>query len=72
MEQIETRSPDGTVIPYFVVRHENTPLDGSTPTLLYAYGGFQVSMRPRYSGSLGKLWLENCVAYVLANIRGGG
>ena len=72
VEQIETRSPDGTVIPYFVVRHENTPLDGSTPTLLYAYGGFQVSMRPRYSGSLGKLWLENGGAYVLANIRGGG
>lgn len=72
VEQIETRSTDGTVIPYFVVRHKNTPLDGSTPTLLYAYGGFQVSMRPRYSGSLGKLWLENGGAYVLANIRGGG
>ncbi len=72
VEQIETRSPDGTVIPYFVVRHKNTALDGSTPTLLYAYGGFQVSMRPRYSGSLGKLWLENGGAYVLANIRGGG
>ena len=72
VEQIKTQSPDGTVIPYFVVRHKNAPLNGTTPTLLYAYGGFQVSMRPRYSGSLGKLWLENGGAYVLANIRGGG
>jgi prolyl oligopeptidase len=47
-------------------------LDGSNPTVLYAYGGFQVSMTPSYSGTLGKLWLENGGVYVLANIRGGG
>ena len=39
---------------------------------LYAYGGFQVSIRPSYSGSRGRLWLENGGAYVVANIRGGG
>jgi len=47
-------------------------LDGSTPTLMTAYGGFQVSETPYYSGTIGKLWLERGGAYVLANIRGGG
>ena len=47
-------------------------LDGSNPTLLYAYGGFQVSMTPAYSGVMGKLWLERGGTYVVANIRGGG
>ena len=47
-------------------------LDGTTPTLLYGYGGFEVSMRPSYSGGVGRLWLEKGGAYVLANIRGGG
>src|SRR6476660_5966695 len=46
--------------------------DGSNPTLLYAYGGFEVSMTPFYSGSIGKLWLEHGGVFVLANIRGGG
>lgn len=72
VEQLETASPDGTMVPYFVVRHEDTVMDGTTPTLLYAYGGFQVSIRPSYSGSRGQLWLENGGAYVVANIRGGG
>jgi prolyl oligopeptidase len=47
-------------------------LDGSNPTVLYAYGGFQVSMLPAYSAAIGKLWLEHGGVYVLANIRGGG
>jgi prolyl oligopeptidase len=72
VEQLEAESPDGTMVPYFVVRREDTVMDGSTPTLLYAYGGFQVTIRPSYSGSRGRLWLENGGAYVLANIRGGG
>ena len=72
VEQLETASTDGTMIPYFVVRREDTVMDGTTPTLLYAYGGFQVSIRPSYSGSRGQLWLENGGAYVVANIRGGG
>ena len=72
VEQLEAESTDGTMIPYFVVRREDTVMDGSTPTLLYAYGGFEVSIRPSYSGSRGQLWLENGGAYVVANIRGGG
>jgi prolyl oligopeptidase len=71
-EQFEATSKDGTKIPYFVVRKKALVLDGTAPTLLYAYGGFQVSMTPAYSGLTGKLWLERGGVYVLANIRGGG
>jgi prolyl oligopeptidase len=72
VDQFEATSKDGTKVPYFVVRPKNLKLDGSAPTLLYAYGGFQVTMPPAYSGTLGKLWLEDGGVYVLANIRGGG
>ncbi len=47
-------------------------LDGTNPTILYAYGGFEVSETPNYSDIVGKLWLERGGVYVLANIRGGG
>ena len=70
--QHEATSPDGTKVPYFIVHRKGVKLDGSNPTLLYAYGGFQVSMTPAYSGTIGKLWLERGGIYVLANIRGGG
>ena len=70
--QHEATSPDGTKIPYFIVHRKGLKLDGTNPTLLYAYGGFQVSMTPAYSGTIGKLWLERGGVYVLANIRGGG
>lgn len=72
VHQKEATSADGTKIPYFVVHREGLDLDGSTPTLLYGYGGFEVSMRPSYSGGIGRMWLERGGAYVLANIRGGG
>jgi len=72
VEQFEATSRDGTRIPYFVVRPRGVKYDGSAPTLLYAYGGFQVSMTPAYSGVMGKLWLERGGTYVVANIRGGG
>ena len=72
VEQFEATSSDGTQIPYFVVRPKAMKLDGSNPTILYAYGGFQVSMLPSYSATIGKLWLERGGVYVLANIRGGG
>jgi prolyl oligopeptidase len=72
VEQFEATSSDGTKIPYFVVHRRDIVLDGSTPTLMTAYGGFQVSNTPNYSGTTGKLWLERGNAYVLANIRGGG
>jgi len=47
-------------------------LDGSNATILYGYGGFQVSEKPYYSPALGKFWLEEGGVYVMANIRGGG
>ncbi|WP_265530394.1 prolyl oligopeptidase family serine peptidase [Sphingomicrobium marinum] len=72
IEQMEATSADGSKIPYFVVRAEDTVMDGSTPTLLTGYGGFQVSRVPAYLGSTGKLWLERGGAYVLGNMRGGG
>ena len=72
VEQFEATSKDGTRIPYFMVRPKNAKMDGSTPTLLYGYGGFQSPMVPSYSGNMGKLWLEQGNAYVVANLRGGG
>ncbi len=72
VEQVWATSKDGTKIPYFIVHPKNMKYDGSNPTLLDAYGGFQVSSTPYYSGALGKLWLEKGNVYVLANIRGGG
>ena len=70
--QHEATSKDGTRIPYFEVKREGLELDGSAPTLLYAYGGFEISMTPSYSGVRGAAWLEKGGVYVLANIRGGG
>jgi prolyl oligopeptidase len=72
VEQFQATSADGTKIPYFIVHPANLKMDGSTPTIIYAYGGFQSSQTPSYSADLGKLWLERGGAYVLANIRGGG
>ncbi len=72
VEQHFATSKDGTQVPYFLVSRADIPMDGTTPTLLYGYGGFQVSMNPGYSPVTGRLWLEQGGAYVLANIRGGG
>jgi prolyl oligopeptidase len=72
VEQHEATSKDGTRVPYFIVHRRAMQLDGSNPTVIEAYGGFAVSSTPRYSGVLGKLWLERGGVYVLANIRGGG
>jgi len=71
-EQREAVSSDGTKIPYFLVHRRDIKLDGNNPTLLYAYGGFEVSQTPSYSATTGKLWLENGGVYAVANIRGGG
>jgi len=70
--QNEAVSKDGTRIPYFIVKPKNLKLDANTPTLLYGYGGFEVSLTPYYSAGVGKAWLEKGGVYVLANIRGGG
>jgi prolyl oligopeptidase len=72
VDQRTARSSDGTEIPYFLVHRDDMTVDGSTPTLLYGYGGFEVSMTPSYSSTIGRLWLERGGAYALANIRGGG
>jgi len=72
VEQHFATSKDGTRVPYFVVRAKDLAFDGSTPTLMTGYGGFGVSRLPRYSGAVGKGWLEKGGAYVMANIRGGG
>jgi prolyl oligopeptidase len=71
-EQREAVSTDGTRIPYFLVHRRDMKLDGNNPTVLYAYGGFEVSETPTYSATNGKLWLEKGGVYALANIRGGG
>ncbi|MDZ7789567.1 MAG: prolyl oligopeptidase family serine peptidase [Xanthomonadales bacterium] len=70
--QYEAESADGTMIPYFVVTPAGYKADGSNPTLLSAYGGFEVSRTPFYSGVMGSAWLERGGVFVLANIRGGG
>jgi len=71
-EQFFSTSSDGTKIPYFVVRQKDIALDGTHPTLLYGYGGFEISLNPAYSATRGRLWIERGGVYVLANIRGGG
>ncbi|MEM1080446.1 MAG: prolyl oligopeptidase family serine peptidase [Pseudomonadota bacterium] len=70
--QYEATSADGERIPYFVVTPNGYEANGQNPTLLSAYGGFEVSRRPFYSGVTGSSWLERGGVYVLANIRGGG
>jgi prolyl oligopeptidase len=72
IEQYRARSADGTQVPYFVVHKGDLARDGTTPTLLYGYGGFEVSLTSSYSATVGKAWLERGGVYVLANIRGGG
>lgn len=72
VEQHFVNSIDGTKVPYFLVMGKDTKLNSKNPTLLYGYGGFEISMLPYYSGLLGKAWLENGGVYALANIRGGG
>ncbi|MGH8122009.1 MAG: prolyl oligopeptidase family serine peptidase, partial [Rudaea sp.] len=72
VHQYFTASKDGTRVPYFVIAPKNLKLDGNNPTLLYGYGGFEVSEQPYYSGSIGRAWLAHGGVYVVANIRGGG
>jgi len=65
-------SKDGTKVPYFQVSRKGMKLDGSNPTLLNGYGGFEVSELPAYASSIGRAWLAQGGVYALANIRGGG
>ena len=72
VEQQFVASADGTSIPYYIVRAADAPMDGSTPTRLTAYGGFELSRTPAYVSAQSQVWLQQGGAYVLANIRGGG
>ncbi len=72
VEQHFATSKDGTKVPYFLVKPKHLKLDGTAPTLLYGYGGFEISLTPGYSGGVGKGWLEKGGVYAVANIRGGG
>jgi prolyl oligopeptidase len=72
VEQFQAKSKDGTGVPYFVVGPKSMEYNSNHPVLLYAYGGFEISEQPFYSGITGNAWLENGGVYVLANIRGGG
>jgi prolyl oligopeptidase len=69
-EQFFATSKDGTRVPYFVTRARS--LTGPAPTVLYGYGGFEISLTPGYSANFGMLWLTRGGVYVVANIRGGG
>ena len=72
VQQKFATSKDGTKVPYFLVAKNGIELDGNTPTLLYGYGGFEISLGPKYIGTVGKSWLERGGVFVEANIRGGG
>ncbi|MCY7315280.1 MAG: prolyl oligopeptidase family serine peptidase [Rubrivivax sp.] len=71
-EQRFATSADGTRVPYFVVLPKDAKTDGSNPTLLYGYGGFEVAQTPWYSGGIGRVWTGRGGVFVVANIRGGG
>ena len=57
-------SKDGTQIPYFLMRKNDTKLDGKNPTLLYGYGGFEISLGPHYIATPGLAWIERGGVYV--------
>lgn len=70
-KQVFYESKDGTKIPMFITHKKGLPLNGNNPTYLYAYGGFNVSLTPRFSATR-ILWLENGGVYAQPNLRGGG
>ena len=72
VQQLAATSRDGTRVPYFLVSRQDLRLSADNPTLLYGYGGFEASMTPGYSATVGKSWLERGGVYAVANIRGGG
>lgn len=72
VEQRFATSKDGTRVPYFIVWPKGAKADGLNPTLLYGYGGFEVSQQPWYSAGFGTAWYALGGVLVVANIRGGG
>lgn len=71
-EQRFATSADGTRVPYFIVKRKGLEPTGDAPTLMYGYGGFEISSTPSYLSPLSKAWLEAGGVYAVANIRGGG
>ena len=67
-QQLFATSADGTRVPYFIISREDAPLDGSTPALLYGYGGFEISLTPGYAATVGAAWLEKGYAYVQVHL----
>lgn len=72
VKQFKAKSKDGTMVPYFMIAAKDIKNDGTNPTLVYAYGGFEVSSQPFYASTFGTSWLDKGGVFVLANIRGGG
>jgi prolyl oligopeptidase len=72
VDQYEATAKDGTKIPYFIFMPKGYVANGLNPTVLYGYGGFEISMKPQYSATVGVGWVAQGGVYVLANIRGGG
>ncbi|MDP5232046.1 MAG: prolyl oligopeptidase family serine peptidase [Cellulophaga sp.] len=72
VKQFKAKSNDGIMVPYFMVSRKDIKIDGTNPTLVYAYGGFEISSLPYYWAAMGVSWLDKGGVFVLANIRGGG
>jgi prolyl oligopeptidase len=72
IKQYKAKSKDGTMIPYFMVAAKDMKNDSKNPTLILAYGGFEISQQPFYASTFGTAWLDKGGVFVLSNIRGGG